>query len=112
MTKAHRSWQEKKRAERFREERERIGFSSRALSEIFFGISPSYLSKIERGEAPITRDHLEIAARLGIDVAYVMNGRRSSEGTLAWIEQQIGFATIGARISSEMGRSDCEARHA
>lgn len=103
MAKVRIAWQVKAVAVRFREERERKGYSARAFASIFLEVSRSCLSKLESGAARLEAHHFDVAARCGMDVGYIVNGKRSTQEFLASIEEMIGYATIGARIA--------EARH-
>ncbi len=64
---------------RLRSERERLGYSQRAFATDARVSKNSQLA-YEAGTSPITLDYLEQVEKLGVDVSYVVQGRRSSEG--------------------------------
>jgi transcriptional regulator with XRE-family HTH domain len=84
-------------AARFRSERERLGFSANAFAH-FVGRSGEGFRRFEAGETSMKFDALAAAARLGVDVQYVITGVRSEN--LDDVEAAIGYATLGAMIAA------------
>lgn len=78
---------EKSKGARLREERERLGLSQAALGELG-GVRKLTQLKYEQDESSPGWDYFETAARLGLDVLYVINGTRST-GTLSSHEQAL-----------------------
>ncbi len=68
-------------ADRLREERERLGLSQRALSEAG-EVHKNTQIAYEKGASPITLAYLERLTSTGLDIEYVMLGRRSGANTI------------------------------
>lgn len=83
---------------RFREERQRLGFSAKAFAEIFLNCNRFTLARIEAGHAHARSGELHIAACCGMDVQYVLTGIRTPQSCLDAIEATIGYATAGAEV--------------
>jgi transcriptional regulator with XRE-family HTH domain len=60
---------------RLREERERLKLTQRAFGE-FGGVEPNAQGKYESGERAPKADYLAAVAAQGVDVLYVLTGRR------------------------------------
>ncbi len=74
-------------ARRLREERERVGYSASAFAREA-DISREGLRLNESGKRGVSGDLLARAARLGVDVQYVVTGVRSSN---LWDEVYLAF---------------------
>ncbi|MEI7367044.1 XRE family transcriptional regulator [Pectobacterium sp. 1950-15] len=64
--------------ERLREERERLSLSQLALGEIG-GVKKLAQLKYEKGERSPDADYLNGIAKIGVDIQYVVLGKRSAE---------------------------------
>lgn len=62
---------------RLREERERLKLTQRAFGE-FGGVEPNAQGKYESGERAPKADYLAAVANQGVDVLYVLTGRREA----------------------------------
>jgi len=93
---------------RLREERERLGLSQDAFAA---GIGQSRKSQIryESGERTPDADYLTEAAKQGVDIFYLLTGRRTNLGAtydlMARIERQHGPALEKARRAEEAAAS-------
>lgn len=87
---------------RLREERERLSYSQRAFGDLA-GISKNTQLAYETGSSPITLDYLARAAEHGVDVQYVVSGRRQRHPLVEQLVASPGFEEIGQHFD-ETGR--------
>lgn len=75
-------------AQRFVEERERLGFSQSAFARMM-DVARETLRKAEAGLSEFRSDLLSAAAKLGVDIQYVMTGIRSKN--LDAVAREVGY---------------------
>lgn len=83
---------------RFREERERLGYSQSALGE-HFASTRKTLANWESGVTMPDANHLLVFHRLGADVMYILTGRRSP---LMAAEKAAAYATPAHSAAAEI----------
>lgn len=90
-------------AARLREERERVEQTSSSFAQEL-GISPDRLRQISSGRVTMNTEQLAQAARLGVDVQYVVTGVRSNNlwdevyvALQGWPAESAGDSAGGAR---------------
>lgn len=84
-------------ASRFAKERHRIGYSVAALARVI-GVARQSIMNIETGHSQPKSDMLIHAARVGMDVQYIITGVPSRD--LEAIEKAIGYSTIDEELAA------------
>lgn len=84
--------------ERLREERERFGWNQEDLGQLG-GVNRNTQGKYEKGERNPDSAYLSAVAAAGVDVLYVLTGRRISPPNDSLSSEEIEFLNIYRRVA-------------